>query len=133
VFTSETPVGNWYQQGVVLAFEHDGFDVRVPGDIAEIYGRHRTLDRSRRVQARLLVLANDDIVGFHGRPGYRVIGYGGERSLAATVAAGARIRRQQERLQRLHREGRLSLDQMTHRSLDVPKLPHAVLILERTT
>ena len=38
VFSSETFVGNWYQQGVLLAFEHDGFDVRVPSDVAEVYG-----------------------------------------------------------------------------------------------
>ena len=90
VFTSETFVGNWYQQGVILAFEHDGFDVRVPKDVAEVYGRHRVRDDGK-VQADLLVLANTELVGFTGRPGYHVLGFGARRSLAATVREGTRI------------------------------------------
>ena len=90
VFTSESFVGNWYQQGVALAFEHEGFDVRVPSDTADVYGRHRVRDPGP-VQADLLVLANNEIAGFTGKPGYHVLGFGAQRSLPATARAGARI------------------------------------------
>ena len=131
VFASETPVGNWYVQGVILAFEHDGFDVRVASDIAEVFGPHRVLDRSRRVQAHLLVLANDDLVGYDGRPGYHVIAFGGRGSLAETVAAGNRVREEQTHLRELQQQGRISTREATRRLLALPRTPHAVAILER--
>jgi hypothetical protein len=130
VFTSESFVGNWYQQGVVLAFEHDGYDVRVPADIAEVYGHHRVRDDGR-VQADLLVLANTELVGFTGRPGYHVIGFGARRSLAATARAGARVDARARRLLEAHQQGRISSEELTRRALALPKAPNAVLILER--
>jgi hypothetical protein len=130
VFSSESFVGNWYQQGVVLAFEHAGFDVRVPSDIAEVYGAHR-VQRPGRVQARLLVLANTEIVDDTGRPGYHVIGFGAQRSLAATAREGERVRTLQRRLLDEQQAGRITVDELNKRAVLLPKAPNAVLILER--
>jgi hypothetical protein len=131
VVTSDTYVGNWYQQGVILALEHDGFDARVVTDAAEIYGRHRVRDGRRPVQADLLVLANTEIVGFTGRPGYEVIGFGARRSLAETAAAGMRLQARQKRLLELQQQGKLSNEELARRALALPKAPGAVLILRR--
>ena len=123
VFTSESFVGNWYQQGVVLAFEHDGFDVRVPSDVAEVYGRHRVRDDGR-VQADLLVLANAEIAGFTGRPGYHVLGFG-----AAAVAAGHRPGRCPHRRRapagciEARAEGRVSAEEFRRRADALPEGP----------
>src|SRR3954454_16497354 len=104
VFRSETFEGNWYQQGAMLAFEHDDYDVRVGDDVAEMYGHHRVRDAGR-VQADLLVLANGEIVGFTAKPGWRVIGFGAARSLAATAAAGARRQARERALVAAHQAG----------------------------
>lgn len=130
VFSSETFVGSWYQQGALLAFEHDGFDVRVPNDVADVYGRHR-VQRPGPVQADLLVLANTEIAGFTGRPGYHVVGFGARRSLPATAREGARLQAVQRRLVAAVRAGRITQDQFTRRADALPKAPDAVLILER--
>jgi hypothetical protein len=130
VLTSETPDGNWYMQGALLAFEHRGFAARVPADIAETFGDHR-VRTSAPVQARLRVLANTEIMGFTGRPGWHVIGFGGRRSLAATARTGERIATAQRRLQRELRAGRLTEEQFTRRAAGLPPIPRAVLILER--
>jgi hypothetical protein len=130
VFTSESFFGNWYQQGVMLAFEHQGFDVRVKSDIAEVYGAHR-VQHPGRVQAHLLVLANTEVVDFRGRPGYHVIGFGAQRSLAATAREGARVRELQRRLLEQQQAGRITESQMNERAVRLPKAPNAVLILER--
>ena len=52
----------------MLAFEHDGFDVRVPSDIAEIYGAPPGAGARDPVQADLLVLANTEIVASPAAP-----------------------------------------------------------------
>jgi hypothetical protein len=130
VFTSETFEGNWYQQGAVLAFEHDGYDVRVPNDVAEMYGEHRVRDHGP-VQAELLVLANGEIAGFRGRPGWRVAGFGATRSLARTAAVGARRQARQGALVTARQQGRISDAEFERRLHTLPSVPKAVLILER--
>jgi hypothetical protein len=130
VFTSLTFEGNWYLQGAVLAFEHDGFDARVPYDVAEIYGAHRVL-ASGRLQAQLQVLANSEVVGFTSRPGWHVIGFGADRSLAATAREGARIVARQRALVQAQIAGRITAEQFSRRSAALPSVPASVLILER--
>jgi hypothetical protein len=129
VLTAESVDGGWYQQGVLLAFERDGFDARVQGDVAEVYGHHRVRD-DRPVQADLLVLANPDVVGFTGRAGYHVLGFGAEHSLAATARAGARGAAEQHRLIEAEKAGRITQEQFARR-LTRQLAPAAVLILER--
>jgi hypothetical protein len=131
--SGETFVGNWYQQGVLLALEHDGFDARVVRDAAEIYGHHRERDPHRPVQADLLVLANSEVIDFRGRPGYSVIGFGAKRSRAATVAAGKRLEARQRALLELRRQHKISSDELARRALALPDAPSAVLILRRDT
>jgi hypothetical protein len=122
--------GNWYLQGALLALEHDGFDARVGGDVAETFGAHRVRSAGP-VQARLQVLANSDVVGFTGRPGWHPIGFSARRSLAATAAEGARIDAERRRLKDDLAAGRLTVDEYARRDAALPHVPSAVLILER--
>jgi hypothetical protein len=130
VFASETFEGNWYQQGAMLAFEHDGYDVRVHNDVAEMYGHHRVLDDGR-IQADLLVLANGEIAGFTGKPGWRVIGFGAARPLAATATIGARRQARQRALVAAQQAGRIGEAEFERRVRSLPEVPTAVMILER--
>jgi hypothetical protein len=133
VLTSETYVGNWYVQGILLAFEHDGFDARVDRDIADTFGPARVRDPHAAVQANLLVLAGSEIMGYRGRSGYHVIGFGGRRSLAATLAAGRRYEARRQHLTELEQQGRISKETFARRLVSLPQGPVAVLILRRDT
>jgi hypothetical protein len=130
LLTASSFDGNWYLQGALLALEHDGFDARVGGDVAETFGAHRVRS-SGPVQARLLVLANSDVVGFTGRPGWHPIGFSARRPLAATAAEGARIAAERQRLKDDLAAGRLTVDEYARRDAALPKVPSAVMILER--
>jgi len=122
--------GHWYLHGALLALEHDGFDARVGGDVAETFGAHRVRSAGP-VQARLQVLAHSDVVGFTGRPGWHPIGFSARRSLAATAAEGARIDAERRRLKDDLAAGRLTVDEYARRDAALPHVPSAVLILER--
>jgi hypothetical protein len=131
VLASRTFVGNWYAQGVLLAFEHDGYDVRVPSDDLEVFGQHRVRGDDP-VQADLLVLANTDLVGYEGVPGYRPIGFGAAGSFAETVRVSNRLDRAHRRLGAGLDSGRITGEEWRRRVRALPAAPTAVLILERT-
>jgi hypothetical protein len=130
LLSSESFDGNWYLQGALLALEHGGFDARVGGDVAETYGAHRVRSAGP-LQAKLLVLANSDLVGYTGRPGWHPIGFSARRSITATAAAGARIDAERQHLRDELAAGRLTVDEYARRDAALPHVPSAVMILER--
>lgn len=116
VLTSESFVGEWYLQGVLLALEHRGFDARVPHNAGGMYGAHRVQDRSA-VQARLRVLGGSDLNGFVGRPGWQLVAYAyaGDEPLAVTARNGARLAAEQQQLLRALQRGTISTDAYARR------------------
>ena len=87
VVRSSSVGGEWYLQGVVLALEKRGFDVRVLGEGGGLYGKDLVTGRGL-VQARLLVLTGPELASMTAAQRDRVLGYGGSRSFAREVAVG---------------------------------------------
>ena len=85
VVRSSSVGGEWYLQGVVLALEKRGFDVRVLGEGGGLYGKDLVAGRGR-VQARLLVLTGPELASLTAEQRDRLMGYGGSRSFAREVA-----------------------------------------------
>ncbi len=124
--------GGWSREGLLLALERQGFDVRVPIDSGHAFGAHRARDDGP-VQATLLVLAGDELVGRVDRPGWRLVAYAGNRPLTQELRYIARTNRRLQALTRALSRGDISRDVFARR---LQALDHrssgAVAVMERT-
>ena len=85
VLRSESVAGEWSLQGLLLALDKDGFDVRVRSETGGLYPK-RFVVGAGPIQARLLVVGGSELGTLDRRRQHQVIAYGGSRTLDREVA-----------------------------------------------
>jgi len=121
---AETPVSEWYRQGVLLDLAKNGFPARVPGHGGPLYPDDLAVGPGS-IQARLRVVAGSEIARLTPAQLTRLVAYGGPLPLAKQLrvlrASEARSRRIFDDLEAhridggefLKRQGRLPNDFQT--------------------
>jgi hypothetical protein len=131
VLSAGSFVSEYYLQGLLLELDKRGIDARVASDGAGLYTGY-TLDRGEPVQARLRVVANDDVARLAEIPRADVVAYAGPGSVDSDPAAVRRLQREAEALIRRLADAGVPPAERTRRLLELPAIPEAVGVVDVT-
>lgn len=126
---SETALGEWYRQGLVPGLEREGFDARVASDPVGFYGGSRVASGGP-VQARLVVMLDEDVAEHPPGPNLELIAYSGPAPLAERVRLVHKEKREQARLLAEAEAGTLSSGEL-NRAFQASKRPGTAIAVYR--
>ncbi len=127
VLRSQSNISDWYLQGLLVGLERRNFDARVLADPNQLYGVHRVVDGGP-VEARLIVVADEDLKSFTPQFGDRLVAYSGPLPLRQYSAAERRVAAKAQRLYDEVNAGKLTSAQFLEEFRALKSLGPAVAV-----